>query len=87
MECLFYIELHVFISIKDTHQLPDFYVFRSDEVVQLMEACNQYWLKNYKKDGSAREESKMIRMFQLDCDALERARNRWDLMSAESPSD
>ena len=77
---------YVFVSIKDTHQLPDFYVFSSDEVAQSVEARYQYWLKKPKKDGSAREESKMIPRFQPDSDALGRARNRWDLMFAESPS-
>ena len=86
-DVFFQVEWRVFVFIKDAHQLPDFYIFGSDEVVQLMGACNQYWLKNCKKDGSAREESKMIRRFQPDCDALERARNRWDLISAESLSD
>jgi len=71
---------YVFVSIKDNHQLPDFYVFSSDEVAQSVEARYQYWLNKPKKDGSAREESKMIPRFQPDADALENARDRWDLM-------
>ena len=71
---------YVFVSIKDNHQLPDFYVFSSDEVAQSVEARYQYWLNKPQKDGSAREESKMIPRFQPDTDALERARDRWDLM-------
>ena len=44
---------YVFVSIKNPSQLPNFYVFSSEEVAQLVEARYQYWLKKPKKDGSA----------------------------------
>ena len=71
---------YVFVSIKEPHQLPDFYVFSSDEVAQSVEARYQYWINKTKRDGSPREASKMIPRFQPEADALDKARDRWDLM-------
>ena len=71
---------YVFVSIKEPHQLPDFYIFSSDEVAQSVEARYQYWINKPKRDGSPREASKMIPRFQPEADALDKARDRWDLM-------
>ena len=74
---------YVFVSIKDAAQMPDFYVFSSAEVAASVEARFQYWLNRPKMDGSAREESKIVARFQPEPEALERARDRWDLMFSD----
>ena len=71
------------MSIKDTHQISDYYFFCNDKEALPVDACFQYWTKKSKNDGSDREESRMIPRFQTDFDELENARNRWYLIFAE----
>ena len=71
---------YVFVSLKGTAEIPEFFVFYSAEVAAGVDERHQFWLTKPMKDGSPRKSSDIVNRFQPTPERLEEARDRWDLM-------
>jgi hypothetical protein len=68
---------YVFVNLKTTDELPEFYVVPSTVVAMTTSTNHKKWLKGIGRDGQARNDSSMRKFRDLDKVYL----NRWDLLN------